>query len=155
MASFGGFAVTGFSHKRILISLDIFCKRTQTGIIVLAVAWPVAGLLAGIWIAIQVRIVIDTAFTVDVSFATTSLLYKYPISNFSIHVCHFAIFTNVRSLLRPASAAQRTGECIMSPILLSMGYFILRISLAHSSLTEINFATSFATKYISCQHFQL
>ena len=50
--------------------------RTQTGIIVLAVAWPVAGLLAGVWIALQVRIIIDTvlADAVDVSFLTISLL---------------------------------------------------------------------------------
>ena len=118
-------------------------KRTQIGIIVLAVAWPVAGLLAGIWIAIQVRIIIDTAlgFTVDVSFATISLLCKYPISNFSVHVCHFTILTNVRSLLRPASAAQRTGECMISHILLvwPLGPFAFHLSLAHSSLTEIHF----------------
>lgn len=114
MASFGGFAVTDFSQTHFDFS-TIFGKRTQTGIIVLAVAWPVAGLLAGVWIALQVRIIIDMALagTMDVSFATISLLYKYPISNFSVHVCHFAILTNVRSLLRPASAAQRTGECMI------------------------------------------
>ena len=36
--------------------------HTRTGIVVLAVAWPVAGLLAGVWIVLQVRQMIDTAF---------------------------------------------------------------------------------------------
>ena len=51
-----------FSHWRLLHHAQI-----NTGIVVLAVAWPVAGLLAGVWIVLQVRQMTDTSFhwTVD------------------------------------------------------------------------------------------
>lgn len=70
-----------------------FFSNAHTGIIVLAVAWPVAGLLAGVWIALQVIIFIDTTLTVDVLFCF-HFAPMYPISNyfFCSRVCAFRNF---------------------------------------------------------------